>query len=64
MEKIRKSIVYVDDIHFSLVTLKDRIKDRYDIFLAQSVERMFEVLNEYFERKKFLSHQTFILRPF
>jgi len=52
MDEIRKSIVYVDDIHFSLVTLKDRIKDRYDIFLAQSADRMFEVLDQYFERKK------------
>ena len=52
MEKVRKSIVYLDDIHFSLVTLKDRIKERYDVYLAQSADRMFEVIDQYYERKR------------
>jgi len=53
MDIFRKTIVYVDDIHFSLVTLKDRLKEHYDVFLAQSAERLYEILDEYFQRKKF-----------
>jgi len=50
----RKSIVYVDDINFSLVTLRDRLKENYDVYLAQSVELMFEVLNNFLNKKLLL----------
>jgi len=56
MKKIRKTILYVDDIHFSLVTLRDRLKDHYEVFLAQSVEKMYETLENYFEKKAALPH--------
>ena len=51
MESERKTIIYVDDIHFSLVTLRDRLKKYYEIFFAHSVERMFEILDNFTERK-------------
>jgi len=51
METMRRSILYVDDIHFSLVTVKDRLRKHYEVFIAQSVEKMFEVLENFSERK-------------
>jgi len=50
----KKTIIYVDDIHFSLVTLRDRLKDKYDVFLAQSAEMMFEVLRDMWVKKGIL----------
>jgi len=47
----RKSIIYVDDIHFSLVTLKDRLKEKYELFLAQSVDEMFDILENYVDKR-------------
>ena len=49
--KNKKTIVYVDDIQFSLLTLRDRLKDNYDVLLAQSVEIMFEVLENLWNKK-------------
>jgi putative two-component system response regulator len=46
MDECRKRIVYVDDIQFGLMSLKSRLKDRYEIFPAQSAEKMFEILQK------------------
>jgi len=42
--RARKKIIYVDDVEFSLVSVKDRLKKRYEVYPAQSVDRMFEIL--------------------
>jgi DNA-binding response OmpR family regulator len=46
MESIRprKKIVFVDDVEFSLISVKDRLKKHYEVYPAQSVDRLFEVL--------------------
>jgi len=41
----RKKIVYVDDINYSLRTVKDRLKEHYEIFPVQMVSKMFEILD-------------------
>ncbi|MCL2002965.1 MAG: response regulator [Oscillospiraceae bacterium] len=41
---IRKKIVYVDDVNYSLITVRDRLKSRYEVFPAQSAGKLFEVL--------------------
>ena len=43
-ETIRKTIICVDDINYSLISLKGRLKEHYDIFTANSVSRMYEIL--------------------
>jgi DNA-binding response OmpR family regulator len=43
MLELRK-IIYVDDISFFLVKIKERLKGKYEVYPAQSVEKMFEVL--------------------
>ena len=43
-ENVRKKIIYVDDVHYSLVSVKSRLKDRYEIYPAQSVAIMFDLL--------------------
>ena len=43
----RKKIIYVDDVNYSLVSVKSRLGERYDIFAAESALKMFELL-EYF----------------
>ncbi len=48
MGSIRRKIVYVDDVNFSLVSVKNRLKEHYEFYLAQSVDRLFEIL-EYFK---------------
>ena len=44
----RKKIIYVDDVNYSLITVKNRLCDHYEIFPADSVVKMFEFL-EYFK---------------
>ena len=44
MENIRKSIIYVDGLRFNLVSMRYRMKKQYEIFPAQSNEKMFEIL--------------------
>jgi len=44
----RKKIIYVDDVNYSLITVKNRLCDYYEIFPADSVVKMFEFL-EYFK---------------
>ena len=43
-ESIRKTILYVDDVNFSLVSVKSRLKEFYEVYTAASVTRMFELL--------------------
>ena len=40
----RRKIIYVDDVNYSLLSLKERLKDRYEVYLAQSAARLFEIL--------------------
>jgi len=44
-EKKRKKIIYVDDVNYSLITLKNRLQDHYDIFPAGNVPKMYEFLD-------------------
>ncbi|MCL2218862.1 MAG: response regulator [Chitinispirillia bacterium] len=44
MDGVRRKVIYVDDVNFGLMTVKDRLKDRYAVFLAQSVHIMFDIL--------------------
>ena len=43
----RKKIIYVDDINANLVSVKVRLKDRYQIFPAQSVDILFDILGQF-----------------
>jgi DNA-binding response OmpR family regulator len=43
-EIVSKKILYVDDVLYSLVAIKEGIKKYYDVYPAQSVEKMFETL--------------------
>jgi len=45
MESTRKKIIFVDDINYSLLTVKDRLKGNYEVFLAQSSAKLFEILD-------------------
>jgi CheY-like chemotaxis protein len=45
MEQSRRRIVYVDDVNHSLISLKERLKSKYEIYPAQSVAIMFEILS-------------------
>jgi len=44
MTEIRRKIIIVDDINFSLQTFKGRLKEQYQVYPAQSVEELFERL--------------------
>ena len=40
----RKKIIYVDDIAFHLLSTQHRLKEHYEIYPAQSADKMFEIL--------------------
>ncbi|MCL2209170.1 MAG: response regulator [Treponema sp.] len=42
----RKKIIYVDDIQYSLTSVKNRLQDRYDVYTMDSAEKMFEILEK------------------
>ena len=44
----RKKIILVDDIQFHLLSTKERLKSRYDIFTAQSSDDLFNILDKVF----------------
>jgi len=44
MLKFRKKVVMVDDVGFLLLSAKERLKERYDIYPAISAEALFEIL--------------------
>jgi DNA-binding response OmpR family regulator len=39
-----KRIIYVDDVNYSLITIKERLKDSYEVYPTQSYEKMFEIM--------------------
>jgi len=41
-------IIMVDDVSFTLISVKERLKQKYDLYPAQSVEMLFEVLDNVF----------------
>jgi DNA-binding response OmpR family regulator len=43
-EKRLKKIVHLDDLNFSLIMLKDQLKKDYEVYPAQTIEKMFEIL--------------------
>jgi len=40
----RKKIIYVDDVQVSLVSVKKRLQDRYEVYPAQSMIMLFNIL--------------------
>jgi len=42
----RRKIIIVDDIKFSLLTVKERMKDHYQIFPAQTSEELFNMIDD------------------
>ena len=44
MKNIRRKIIYVDDVQYSLLSVKDRLKKHCDIYPAESVEKLFEII--------------------
>ena len=46
MKKERKKIIYVDDVNYSLITVKSRLKDYYEIYPAHSAGTLFEILGK------------------
>jgi len=46
LENIMKKIIIVDDVNYHLLSVKERLKHRYEIFPAQSAEILFEVLGK------------------
>lgn len=43
---VRRKIILVDDVKFSLITTKDRLKKYYEVYPAQTVDDMYELLKE------------------
>ncbi|MCL2084973.1 MAG: response regulator [Oscillospiraceae bacterium] len=42
--RIRRKIIYVDDVNYSLISLKERLKAHYEVYPAQSAHKLFEIL--------------------
>ena len=42
--KIRKKIIYVDDVRYSLISVKNRLSEYYEVFLAESALKLYELL--------------------
>ena len=45
-EGARKKVIMVDDVSFLLVSAKERLKERYEIFPATSAEALFKILEK------------------
>ncbi|MDR2577388.1 MAG: response regulator [Chitinispirillales bacterium] len=45
-EAKRKTIIYVDDVNLSLVSVRSRLKVRYEVYPAISVAKLFEILEK------------------
>jgi len=45
MNPNRKKIVFLDDVNYSLLTVKDRLKGHYDVFIAQTKNKLYEILD-------------------
>jgi PleD family two-component response regulator len=46
MKGPRKKIIYVDDVFHSLLTLKNKLKEHYEVFLVQTPDNMFKTLSK------------------
>lgn len=44
MVRVRKKVIYVDDVNHSLMSVKARLKNYYEIYPAQSAEILYEIL--------------------
>jgi len=44
---LKKKIIYVDDVNYSLITVKTRLQDYYEIYPADSVLKMYEILEKF-----------------
>jgi PleD family two-component response regulator len=45
-EDVKRKLICVDDINYSLMAMRERLKEKYDVYPAQSAERMFEILDK------------------
>lgn len=45
VKNIRRNLIFVDDIKFSLMSVKNRLKRHYEIHTAESVAEMFEIID-------------------
>jgi len=43
---LRKKIIYVDDVNASLIVLKKALKAHYEIFLADSISKMYKIMEK------------------
>ena len=43
----RKRIIYVDDVNYSLISLKSRLSKYYEVYPAESVVKMFDLLEKF-----------------
>jgi len=41
---LRKKVLYVDDMNYSLISLKKGLNDRYEVFLAETAAKMYKIL--------------------
>ena len=48
MDEIRRKIIVVDDVKFHLLSMKERLKNNYEIYPAQSTGILFEILENVF----------------
>jgi DNA-binding response OmpR family regulator len=44
MDLTRKTIIVVDDVNFQLASIRERLKEHYKVYPAQSVEILFDIL--------------------
>jgi len=44
MDSVRRKIIFVDDVNYNLMTIKDRLKKHYEVFPAQSSAILFKIL--------------------
>jgi PleD family two-component response regulator len=44
IKRLQKKILFVDDMVFTLMSVKKILGERYDVFTAQSVSKMFQIL--------------------
>jgi len=47
MNNNKRNIILVDDVMFHLLSLKERLKERYNVYPAQSCEELFQLLNDF-----------------
>jgi len=44
---MRKKIIYVDDVNYSLMSVKTRLNDHFEVYPAESVLKMYELLEQF-----------------